>query len=243
MPPQNQPYDGQGVSAPLQPRTDVPLGPSPKKGFNALIIPLILITLLFIGALGFAAWAYTGMQDYKKNSDKKADKAVSVAVEKAETAKDNEFTEKEKNPYRLYVGPVSLGSVSFNYPKTWSAHFNEKGNGNTQLAGYLHPNFVPALDNNTAFALRVELTNRALAEELKSFESKIKSGKVASTPFTAPKVSATLGSRLSGEVNDNPKTTMVVLPIRDKTLKIWTESDQFVADLDKIILATLTFLP
>ncbi|MEK7602894.1 MAG: hypothetical protein AAB459_01440 [Patescibacteria group bacterium] len=243
MPPQNKPFSGPGISAPLQPHSDVSLGPPPKKGMNKLIIPFVLTLILFLGSLAFAFYAYGGMIDYKKNSDKKADKAVAIAVEKAKTAKDNEFTEKEKSPYKEYKGPSELGSVAFSYPKTWSAHVSEKGTGNSQLNGYLHPNFVPALDTTTAFALRIEVVNRTLAEELKSIDGKIKSGKVSSAPYSAPKVSGALGSRLTGEVTVNPKTTMILLPTRDKTIKIWTESDQFVADLYKIILATLTFSP
>jgi len=36
---------------------------------------------------------------------------------------------------------------------------------------------------------------------------------------------------------------MILLPLRDKTLKISTESQQFVGDFDNIILANLKFVP
>jgi hypothetical protein len=243
MPPQNQPYPGPGISAPLQPRTDVPMAPPPKKGMNKLIIPFVFTVLLLFSAMGFAIYAYGGMLDYKNNSDKKAKIAADAAVTKAETAKDNEFLEKEKSPTKEYKGPAALGSVTFTYPKTWSAYIDEKGDGGVPLSGYMHPNFVPAVESGTAFALRFEVTNKSLDEEVKSFDSKVKTGKIGSSPYRAPKVPSALGTRLTGEINEGQKDTMVLLPIRDKTLKVWTESEQTVGDLDKIVLASLVFVP
>ena len=44
-------------------------------------------------------------------------------------------------------------------------------------------------------------------------------------------------------LNGDKQGTMIILPVRDKTLKIWTEGNEFVGDLDKIILANLSFVP
>ena len=38
--------------------------------------------------------------------------------------------------------------------------------------------------------------------------------------------------------------TMVIVPIRDKTLKVWTESNSvFLKDFNEAVLANLTFVP
>ena len=38
---------------------------------NALLIPLILVIVFFLGAAGFGYWAFSERQDYKNNSDAK----------------------------------------------------------------------------------------------------------------------------------------------------------------------------
>jgi hypothetical protein len=215
----------------------------PKNGMNKLLIPFILIMVLFIGAVGFGLWAFTGMQDYKNNSDKKAATAVQIAQQETSTAKDKEFLEKEKNPLKLYKGPAAFGTVNIQYPKTWSAFITESDKNDTAIDGYLHPNFVPGVQSGTDFALRVKVLSRQYADVLKQYESKVKSGKVKISPYNAPKVSGVLGSRIEGEINTGQQDSMVLFPLRDKTLEISTESSQFKGDFDTIILANLTFVP
>ncbi len=111
------------------------------------------------------------------------------------------------------------------------------------VEGYFHPSFVPGVQSGTDFALRVQVTNQPYDQELKQFESKTKSGKVKVSPYKAPKVPNVLGSRVDGEINNGQKDSMVLFPVRDKTLKISTESDQFLSDFNSIILANLTFVP
>jgi hypothetical protein len=216
---------------------------SAKKRFNMLIIPLVIVTLLFFGSAGFAFWAYGGMKDYKNNADQKIAKAVEVAKQQTSDEKDKEFTEKEKNPFKKYEGPSSFGSVSVTYPKTWAAYVAESGSGGTPVDGYLYPDFVPATNSGKQFALRVQVVDRTYDQEMKQFDSKAKSGKVKVSPFKVDKVPNVLGARVEGEVNTGQQDVMVIFPIRDKTLKVWTESSQFVGDFNNIILPNLTFVP
>ena len=109
--------------------------------------------------------------------------------------------------------------------------------------GYVHPNFVPGLLSGTAFALRFTINTQSYDELLKQHAGDIESGKVRVAPFRAKNVPNVLGSRLDGELFENQKDSMILLPIRDKTLVIWTESDQYLADFNNTILPTLTFSP
>src|SRR3954470_10567983 len=89
------------------------------------VVVSILLSVLLIAVGSFAYWSYAGRQDYKNNSDKKVADAVSAA-EKAQAAKLNQqFSEEAKNPNKLYVGPSAFGSITFAYPKTWSAYVDE----------------------------------------------------------------------------------------------------------------------
>lgn len=208
-----------------------------------LIIALILFVLLFISALGFGFWAYSGRQQYKNEADKITAKAVAVAKLEEATKKDSEFTEKEKNPYKKYEGPDTYGGLDIVYPKTWSAYVVQADRTGTPVDGYFHPGHVPDIKSETAFALRVQVTSQSYEHEMKQFEGKVKSGKVKVTAYAPKNVAGVVGSRVEGEIRNGQKNTMVLIPIRDKTIKLSTESPQFAADFENIILANLKFTP
>jgi hypothetical protein len=48
---------------------------------------------------------------------------------------------------------------------------------------------------------------------------------------------------LSGQIAQQQKGTMVILPLRDKTLEVWTESDAYLSDFKNYVLPNLTFSP
>ena len=78
---------------------------------------------------------------------------------------------------------------------------------------------------------------------LSNFSSFIKNGKVRVSPYAAPKVQNVIGARVDGELTPNLTGSMVVLPLRNMTLKIWTEAPQFEDDFNNNILPNLTFRP
>lgn len=234
---------------PNQPQGSSPYGQQPlqsasqmKKHFNALVIPLVVFILLFVVAAGFGIWAFSERNTYKFETDKIVAKEVELAEQRVATQKDKEFVEKEKIPTKSYRGPALYGSVELEYPKTWSAFITE-GAGSAPIDGYLHPDFVPGTKSGTAFALRVEVVQRSYDTELKQYEGKVRSGKVAITPYRAEKVPNVLGARVEGEINTGQKDIMILFPLRDKTLKISTESESFYGDFSNIILKSLTFVP
>ncbi len=191
----------------------------------------------------FAFWAFAGRQDYKNKSDQKAAKAVETAKQQVSQEKDKEFAEKQKSPYEEYKGPSTYGSIDILYPKTWSGFVTETARSNVSIDGYFHPGVVPGIQSSTAFALRIQVTSQPYDEELKQFSAQATSGKVKVSPYKAPKVPNTLGARVEGEINNGQKGILILFPVRDKTLKISTESEQFRADFDNTILANLNFVP
>lgn len=204
-----------------------------------MLIPLIISIILFFGALAFGIWAYMERADYKERSDKKVSAAVAVAVERTKTDKDNEFIEKEKEPLRTYVGPEALGSISLKYPKTWSVYADEANDKMTVLA---HPKVVPA-DSKSSYALRVEVVEQSYDSVAKSYENNVKSGKLKAIAYALPKLPKEVGMRLDGEIDSNKQGALIILPLRDKTIKISTESTQLLNDFNKIILPNIKFIP
>lgn len=210
---------------------------------NVLLIPLILAVVFFVSALGFGLWAYSSRQDYKNNADAKIDAAVQVAEKETATQKDNEFIEREKQPLKSYQGPASYGTVGVKYPKTWSAYVDETGKGETGVDAYFHPNVVPSTNSDANYALRIEVVDKPYSDELRAFDSVVKEGKAQATPYRPVNVENIIGTQITGDIRNNKVGTLILLPLRDKTIKIWTEGDQFVSDFNDNILPNLKFVP
>lgn len=218
----------------MRPQQDRPLG---------LIISLVLAVIFLLSAIGFGFWAYTNMQDYKNNSDKKVSAAVETAKKAEGTKKDAEFVEAEKKPTKTYTGPATFGSVNFSYPKTWSAFVTE-ANGSPNIDGYFHPNIVPGIQSGTGFALHVQVLESSYSGEVSKWQNQVKSGKVKVSAYKASRMQAVTGTRVEGEIQNKLQGILVLLPLRDKTIAISTLSrDQFAGDFDNIVMASLTFEP
>lgn len=212
---------------------------------NLLIIPLVLLIIALLGVGVFATTSYSQAQDYKLNVDQKVAAAVEVSNQKISEQKEKDFAEKEKYPYSTYVAPEAAGRLTIKYPKTWSAYVVEpRTSSNKPVDGYFNPGFVPSIsDTNNSFALRVMVNEQAYDSLLKGYSAAQKSGKVTITPFQSPNVPSLIGSRVDGEIESKKQGVKVLLPFRDKTLELWTESAAAKADFDNVILKNFTLTP
>lgn len=244
MPPNNNPYAA-------GPQQQNPYGMQPQSASQLahahrswpLIASVIILVILLLGALSFGVWAFTSRQDFKNNTDKKISSAVAIAKQQEGSVKEKEFVERDKNPLKAYKGPANYGSLDVQYPRTWSAFVTELSTGINNVDGYFHPGFVPGVQSGTDYALRMQTISQSYTQIAKQFDGLVKSGKVKVSPYATAKVPGVTGIRVEGEIVKGQKTTMVVLPLRDKTVKIWTESPQFVTDFDTIIMTNFNFVP
>lgn len=202
----------------------------------SLILNFVLAILL-VAVGGFGIWAFMNYQDHKNNVDVKV--ADAVAVAKEEQAKEDEavFAEKEKMPTRQLTGPVDLGALTLDYPKTWSVYLSNNGNNN-QFEAFLHPGAIAALGSGTPYALQVNVINNSYETTVASYQSQVKEGTLKSSPI---KLNDVDGLRLDGKFNDVVNGSMVLFKVRDKTLRLLTQTPAFVSDFDKIILPSLKF--
>ncbi len=242
MPPQNyQPGPPSGYPPqPVQPYQSA----NSRRHMNGLLIPFIIVTLFLLGAIGFGIWAFTERDLYMNKTNEVVEREVARAEKAVAETKDKQFLEDEKKPLKEYKGPSAYGGISIMYPKTWSAQVTEQAQGTTPVDGFFHPNFVPGPQSGTAFALRVQILDTPYNEVAKTLESQVKIGKLKAAPYRASKVPGeNAGMRLDGEVSLGKQGSIVLLPLRDKTIKIYTENVQFMKDFDEIILANFNFVP
>ena len=218
-------------------------------GFSSFAVA-VTMSLLFVMAAGFAGWAFMGRQDYKDKSDKKVATAVNAAKASQKSELEARFAEESKNPYKTYQGPVPYGSVKFQYPKTWNALIDESSSSQP-IDAYFYPDRVPGLRTGAAFALRVEFLLSPYSNNSRIFDSQVKSGKVKASAYVPPKMNGIAnvqpGMRFDGTIAKtsagDQNGSMVLIPIRDKTLKIYTLSNDYVADFNNVVLSNLTFIP
>ncbi len=205
---------------------------------------LIVTVFLLVGALSFAVWAFAGRQDYKNNVGQKIAVAVAAAKQQEGAAKDQQYAEAQKQPLKTYSGPDAYGSLSISYPKTWSGYVDDSGNGQALVDGYFYPGVVPSITSQTSvFALRVQVLSQAYNQLVANLIVQQQAGKLSSVVYSLPKVPKVVGVEVSGSLPNNKSGTMVVLPLRDKTLEIWTEGGQFLSDFNSNILPHFSFSP
>lgn len=236
----------------MNPQTPVPPTPLTFSKPNKTPAATIILGVLLVAVIIFGVWAYMGRQDYKNNVDKKVAAAV-AADEKSRAAQlqnQAQLAFDAVNTYE-YQGSSTYGSVTFRYPKTWSGYVDET-NASQPVNGYFQPNIVPGIQSDTAFALRVELSDNDYQNVVDQFQSAIQAGTVKASAYLPPKLAKTsgviAGLRLDGVIGQdssgNKQTgSMVILKVRDKTLQIYTESTKYLNDFNKVILASLTYKP
>jgi hypothetical protein len=211
---------------------------------SGMLVSLTACAVLLVSSLGFGMWAFTSRQDYKNNSDQKAAKAAAEAKKATQAEDAVQYAEAAKSPIKSHVGPSQFGAITVQYPKTWSAYIVEEGRGSLPVNDYFHPDVVPNAGNkDNAFALRVQIVDQAYDRVIDSYNNDVKAQKVTAKPYALPKVPNTVGLRIDGQIDDNKRGSMVIIPVRNMTLKLWTESQDFVADFDKYIVPNFTFSP
>jgi len=215
-------------------------------GINILVIPLVFVILLFCGAAAFGVWAYASREDYRTNVQAKVEVAVKSAKQAESARKDLEHAEVDKLPLDTYVGPEQYGGVHVQYPKNWSGYVTETGGSNQPLDGFFQPGVVPSITDQTSiFALRFQVVNKSYASTLKAYEGGVANKTITAAPYAFPKVPSVVGIRYEGAIVPSKKISgsMVIVPIRDKALVIWTESQIYRGDFDRNVLPNVTFSP
>ncbi len=205
---------------------------------NPLVISNALLAVLVIAFGSLMIWAYVNYQDQKNNVDSKISVAVASAKKEEAAEKEKSFLEREKAPYRQYVGSADLGNVTFNYPKTWSVYQAKLDGSGMEI--YLHPSVVPIIQQGQQFATEVKVLDQPSDQVLKRYDGMVKKGDLKSSQVV---VNGFPGTRLDGKFTDKITGSIVIFKLRDKTLTLATNADTFKSDFDNVILKSLDFNP
>jgi uncharacterized protein (UPF0333 family) len=222
-----------------------------KTSQSGAVVLDVLLALAFLASLAFGIWAYSSRQDYKSNSDKKAETAVAKAKADQAAQLQKKFDEEAESPYKIFKGSSTYGTISFQYPKTWSAYVDES-NSSEPINAYFYPDQVPGVQSSTAFALRVELLSTPYPQVVQQYSQQMSTSGLKATAYIPPKLQKTAnvqpGTRFDGAIGQNSQGaavngSLIALTVRDKTLVISTQSTNFLSDFNNVILPSLTFAP
>lgn len=221
-----------------------------QRGGIALVLSDIILIIALVGAVGFGWWAFQQRQDYKNRFDEKVKEETVKAQASQKTQLEQEFAEREKSPNKTFNGSPTYGSITFDYPKTWSGYVDQS-NTSIPINGYFYPDVVPSVNRGsgapTAFSLRIEVISSDYAQTVKQFDSLLQQGKLTAAAYIPPKMDGAAnvqtGMRFDGEIEQGISGSMVIIKVRDKTLKISTQSPRYLSDFNNSVLKTLTFAP
>lgn len=200
---------------------------------NGWMVGTIGCLILFLIAGSLAIWVYMQYSHEKSNVDSKV--AIEVAKGKSEQAESDQkkFSEEAKNPRIEFVGPSEYGRVSFMYPRTWSVYIENDGSNRSDYKAYLNPVAVPSASNKASrFALRLEIINKNLDTVLNDYQSRLKKGELTSSSTEFNGISAT---RIDGTFEKELRGSVVLMKVRDKTIRFSTDADTFKPDFQTIL--------
>jgi hypothetical protein len=215
-----------------------------KKPISLPAIIAIVLSLTTVIAAGAFIWAYGQMLHYKNDADTIVAEAVVDAKDQQFQADELTFSEEAKKPYNQFAGPSDFGSVSFDYPKTWSVYNAKNDKDGYQV--YFYPDIMPPIGEDTALALRLSVENKSYDEAIKSYSGDAEKGTLTATPWTVGQTNdfaGFKGMRLDGQIGKNLSSSMVLFKVRDKTLVLRTDATTWLGDFDNIVLNSLKFVP
>jgi hypothetical protein len=201
------------------------------------MIAIVGLSVLVLLAGSAAIWAYINYNQQKTDVDNKIEIAVSKAKVDQQTVDDTKFAEREKEPNRQFVGPDTLGRLTFSYPKTWSVFVSSDGSDGSSYNAYLNPVTVPPVSEKQQYALRVTIEQKDYDQVVRTYQEKVKLGDLRSSATSA---NGHNGTRLDGTFTPDIRGAAVIYQIRDKTVTVRTDADTFKPDFEALI-KTLDF--
>lgn len=203
-------------------------------------IAIVVLSLISVTFIGLFVWMTIQYNEVSEDVNGQIDQAVAEAVYENSLKLENDFAEREKDPYRTFTGPADYGQLSFEYPKTWSVYVAADASRGGDYQAYFNPIEVEAVSRDTINALRLTIEDDAF-ETVAEYYQRILNRSDSELSVEAITVSGTAANLYSGKI---PETDLegyiVIFKIRDKTAIFQTDSVLFKEDFDKI-LATVTF--
>lgn len=221
----------------VAPATPAAAPKRPKKNL-ALIISLVVASVIAVTFIGLFIWKYSEWYAVRTDVDSRIDQAVALAVSENTTKLENDFVERERYPYKTFMGPADYGSLNFEYPKTWNVYIAKDASNGGDFEAYLNPGEVQPVSSTTINALRVTIRDQAFDNVLRTYDNFVRNGKLA---VVTRNVGSTVANVYTGELPGGIRGILAAFKLRDKTVLLQTDADIFSVEFYKM-LDTVTFV-
>ncbi len=225
---------------PSRPVTSAPDPYAPKKSHGQVIetIILVLVSLVAVAFIALFVWKYLEWETLRTDVDGQIDAAVATAVAENTTKLEADFVEREKYPYKTFTGPADYGSLSFEYPRTWSVYIAKDTSTGGDYEAYLNPAEVQPIGLTTINALRVTIRNATFDTIVRNYENYVKQGILT---LTTRQIGSAVANVYTGKLPNNLQGILTIFKLRDKTVMIQTDAELFATEYYKL-LDTVTFV-
>ena len=216
---------------------------APKKDVAGLVktIVIIIVSLVAVTFVGLFIWMYMQYSGAEDDIQERIDVAVANAKVEQATELEMEFAEREKDPYRDFVGPADYGQLSFKYPKTWSVYVAEDATNGGDYEAFFNPIQVNKVGKDTINALRVSIRDKSFEEVAAEYQRILERKDSGLTVTSVTLTNGTAANRYTGKIPDTDLNGVIVIfRIRDKTVVLQTDSMSFIEDFDRL-LTTITY--
>ena len=214
----------------------------PKRDTAGLVktVALVIVSLIAVTFVGLFIWMTVQYNDVSEDVGSQIDAAVATAVYEQAVKLEEDFAEREKEPYRTFTGPADYGQLSFKYPKTWSVYVAAAATAGGDFNAYFNPIQVDAVGKETINALRVTIRNKSF-EDVAAEYQKAMEKKDSNLTMESVTVAGVSANRYTGTIPGTDLSGIIVIfKIRDKTVIMQTDSMLFQGEFDKL-LETITF--
>lgn len=196
---------------------------------------IVLVLLLLVLGLGaFSGWLWLN------GNGETPEQQLTVAVSEARRLQREEdqarFDEERQSPYRRYEAPDIYGDITVRFPKNWNLYVQDDSEKATEIDLYMNPDFIRIQAGvDTVYAFRMQLNDELFDEQNQNFAEAARDGDLKASSIT---VSGLEGVLYDGEIAKGHEGLLAVLPYRDKTLVLWTESRQYADEFTQILQRT-----
>ncbi len=210
------------------------IAPPVKKQNNTLIetIVLVVVSLIAVIFIWLFIQKYIEWDAISTDIDGRVKAAVTLAVSENTQKMEEQFAEREKYPYEEFAGPADYGSLTFEYPKTWSVYVERDAASGGEFRAYLNPQEVLPLSGNNINALRVIIRNESFDSVVKTYDGALKKGDLVLKTET---IGGVLSNIYTGKLSKDRQGAVMAMKIRDKTILLQTDAETFLEDFYRIL--------
>ncbi|MBR0488450.1 hypothetical protein IJJ39_02130 [Candidatus Saccharibacteria bacterium] len=198
-------------------------------------IVIVVLSLVSVTFVGLFIWMNNLYMTASEDVNGQINAAVAEAKYEQAVKLEEEFAEREKEPYDTFTGPVDYGQLSFKYPKTWSVYVAADAAKGGDFEAYFNPGQVNVVSASTINALRVTVRDIAFEDVVQEYQRAMDRTNSNLTVETIT-VAGTTANLYTGTIpNTELSGYIVIFKIRDKTAVFQTDSVLFKADFDKVL--------